>query len=686
MKRKKKKKQKRIRQSPSLEYLESGSDKDDERCAESFRRVRPTREALRIQSDKVFTSLSSDQRDAIMLALFEGAYMDVYKESGSRYLKESQRDALLDKINAITGLDLENFDVLRHRISRIRQRGTSARAPGSGRKKKFTEEHLEAAKEVAREFGGDISRTKIYETVAERFGPENVNSRSKFLENMREGFKRRRIRYKPTLNDGQKQDRVNYASAQIATDFKEESRSIFADEKRFEANSSVFNLPIEDDTPQRRIQSKSNPVFVMELAVVMAPRGNWNGIVAIHPFVERVAASRKSKNREQGTMEWKAVNVTKDNYVAAWKDAIIPALKQAILDKKIPKPTKKNPLLFQDDNAKPHRGLYKDGMDVSHYICHLAAENGVLMEPKDPAQPAQSPDLNPLDTFIFRLIAGIWRRLRAQDRVQQMAASNALSRAREEDQDDLHNHVVRRLRLPQSEDGDGDEVEDEEIVQKTVPLRCKPEETRKLALCGGCSEVVSNSDRTAVKCDLRGGWWHFNCVKKQVGGNLYPRAVLPDLDSDTTWVCPQCSMHLCQNDDRTKHLCLVCWKPSARTGEHDMGTDMIACDGPTGGLFHKKCVGYDEQVAAEADFWYCAACQPLDEEEYVPLEQIEERPISGTNPFALHKAVQIALGEIPLDSFKRGFETRCEIIKKVVADEGGNSYSMHWRGDAKKNE
>jgi hypothetical protein len=203
---------------------------------------------------------------------------------------------------------------------------------------------LEAAKEVARKFGGDISRTKIYETVAAQFGAENVNSRSKFLENMREGFKRRRIRYRPTLNDGQKQDRVSYASAQITTDFKEESRSIFADEKRFEANSSgVFNLPVEDDTPQRRIQSKSNPVFAMELAVVMTPHGNWNGIVAVHPFVERVAASRKSKNREQGTMEWKAVNVTKDNYVAAWKDAIIPALKQAILEKKIPKPTKKKP-------------------------------------------------------------------------------------------------------------------------------------------------------------------------------------------------------------------------------------------------------------------------------------------------------------------------------------------------------
>ena len=35
-------------------------------------------------------------------------------------------------------------------------------------------------------------------------------------------------------------------------------------------------------------------------------------------------------------MEYKAVNVNKDNYVAAWRETIIPALAQAIKEKKIP--------------------------------------------------------------------------------------------------------------------------------------------------------------------------------------------------------------------------------------------------------------------------------------------------------------------------------------------------------------
>ena len=100
---------------------------------------------------------------------------------------------------------------------------------------------------------------------------------------------------------------------------------------------------------------------------------------------------------------------------------------------------------------------------------------------------------------------------------------------------------------------------------------------------------------------------------------MYGRAILPDLDSDAPWVCPQCSMHLCRNDDLTANLCLVCWKPSFRNGD-EMGSDMICCDGPTGGLFHKKCVAYTDEVALQADFWYCHACQYLADEEYVPLE------------------------------------------------------------------
>jgi hypothetical protein len=142
-------------------------------------------------------------------------------------------------------------------------------------------------------------------------------------------------------------------------------------------------------------------------------------------FVERVAATKNSKNREAGTMELHAVNATKETYVAAWVNSIIPAIQRMIAEGNLPKPTKTRPLLVQDDNAKPHRGMYKNGKTTMEFICAEAAKLNMWLAPRHPAQPAQSPDLHPLDTFLFRVLAMKWRRLRARDRVQQMAAYGA---------------------------------------------------------------------------------------------------------------------------------------------------------------------------------------------------------------------------------------------------------------------
>ena len=130
--------------------------------------------------------------------------------------------------------------------------------------------------------------------------------------------------------------------------FSDEEWTIFVDEKRFEATSNgVYNLPSEDLTPTRRVQSKSNPVFVMVLLAIAAPRGEWNGIIGSHYFVERVAAAKKSKNRDAGTMEMHPLNVTKESYVMAWIGSIIPAIAKAIEDGNLPKPSANRPFLLQ---------------------------------------------------------------------------------------------------------------------------------------------------------------------------------------------------------------------------------------------------------------------------------------------------------------------------------------------------
>jgi hypothetical protein len=114
-----------------------------------------------------------------------------------------------------------------------------------------------------------------------------------------------------------------------------------------------------------------------------------------------------------------------------------------------------------------------------------------------------------------------------------------------------------------------------------------------------------------------------------------------------------------------------------------MGTDMICCDSDGGGLFHKKCVNYNEDDAIQCDNWFCPACDSLIEDQYIGLEEIEQRPISGNNVQALKKAVEYSLAEVPLESFFRGFETRRAIIKKVLETEGNNDYDMHWRRESK---
>jgi hypothetical protein len=647
------------------------------------RETRPRRdsETKSAMSDAVLKKMSAEARDAVLVALWETAHE---RAPGAR-LSAGAKEELVQSASDRCALPNLTFDALRMRVERIRGRGSTERKPGSGRPSLWTPEHGEMAKEVAREFGGEISRTAIWETVSERLGVENVNSRSKFIARLSDVLKRRRIRVKPTLNENQKTLRVAYARHSIDTGFSEEARTVFVDEKRFEASFvGVYNLPVEDSTPTKRIQSKSNPVFVMVLVAVMTPRKEWNGVVGMHFFTQRIAAVKTSRNREAGTIELHCVNVTKETYVQAFAQSIIPQLRKAIDDKILPKPTKKRPFFLQDDNAKPHRGPYAGQIDVSGQICKLAIEAGVWMEPKKPAQPPQSPDLNPLDTFVFRVLNLKFRRLRARDRVKRIAANSFRSK---EGGNVGGIGAVRSLDFQEDagndDSGSGEEAE---IEVETVPLRCKPESSRKRALCGGCSQLVKQNDKTAVQCDLRFGWWHFECVKAVIGDRLYARAKLPDLRrNDDLWVCPQCSMHLCRNDDKTAQLCLVCWKPSQRSGATEMGTDMVCCDSDAGGLFHKKCVQYDELEEENEEHWLCVACDTLIEDGYEPLESIEERPISGNNVYALQLAISEALDEIPHESFVRGFESRKEFIKLVHGSDGDNTYNKHWREHGKSN-
>lgn len=269
-----------------------------------------------------------NERNALIFGFFSQAQKKLHAKSRERFSKPEQGE-LLESIRQATGEHDLTWRAVKERVKRIRDKEVVTRLPGSGRKSTFTPEILEKTKNVSRSFGGDISATRMFEIVSEQVEAP-MCGKSTFLRHLKEDgkFKRRHVRYKPSLTDAQKRQRVAFAQSLIDNEFKNEDRIVFVDEKRFEVTSSgTLTLPAEDEIPNRYVQSKTNPVFVMVLVGVMKPRNAFRGIVGMHSFVERVAAARSSKNREKGTIEMKSFNVTKATYVDAC-DSMFPKLKK----------------------------------------------------------------------------------------------------------------------------------------------------------------------------------------------------------------------------------------------------------------------------------------------------------------------------------------------------------------------
>jgi hypothetical protein len=363
----------------------------------------------------------------------------------------------------------------------------------------------------------------------------------------------------------------------------------------------------------------------------------------------------------------------------AWKESMFPALKKLIAKGLIEKPTEANPLFLQDDDAKPHRKVI-NGKRVTELICEVGLRDfGIDIVPLDPAQPPQSPDTNPLDTFVFRMMNVRFRRLRAQSRVKQLVTG-------------LRNRpdaaVVELEAEPESvhdEEFDDDEPQDEFVHRcEGVPLRCAVDG------CAPCHGVLKRMTQRPFAICETGGARRMRTGSDCRRSRLYKSAIdPPTVSEDEPWVCPQCMYHLFRNDDRSRDLCVMCGKPSARSGDC-MGTDMVSCDGRWEGLVHKSCAGYDEaeELQEEHDAWFCLACDSLpvadgdggDDDE---MEEIEQRPPHENYVNGFIRAIDAALAELPRDAFEHGFESRV-FFKKIVGAEGRNDYNLHFRAERKR--
>ncbi len=348
------------------------------------------------------SSLSREQRNLIMYSLYTTAQEQNEAKGRVRFSK-SEITALLEQIRLATGDPKLTWDKVQRRVNRLEDKTAFTRVSGSGRKTTFTPEFEDAAKTVARRFSGDISKTFMYHQVKAAVGSPNMCGKSTFIRKLNgPHWKKRRVRYRPKLTDAHKAQRVEFAKHFLSADPNLERRIVFLDEKRFEVvTSGTLTLPAEDDTPRRFVQSRTNPLYLMVLVAVMKPFGDFNGVVGRHAFTEQVFAMKNSKNREKGTPEQKAVNVSGVTYLASWK-TIFKCLGKLIDDGLIEAATAANPLYLQDDNAKPHRAKIDKKDLVTDLICKMGLDEfGIHILPLNPRQPAQSPDTNPLDTFVF---------------------------------------------------------------------------------------------------------------------------------------------------------------------------------------------------------------------------------------------------------------------------------------------
>ncbi|KAH7835594.1 hypothetical protein Vadar_027734 [Vaccinium darrowii] len=214
---------------------------------------------------------------------------------------------------------------------------------------------------------------------------------------------------KPYLSEENKRARLQFCVSMLEPNslgsqptFKQMYDRVHIDEKWFylSRESERYYLLPEEEEPLRTCKSKRFITKVMFLAAVARPRFDANhneifsGKIGIFPFTCKVPAKRNSKNRAAGTMETKAMTVTKDVIRSCLIEKILPAIRS-----KWPQSSAANPIYIQQDNARPHihpldaefvEAAHKDGFNIQ-LVC----------------QPPNSPDMNVLDLGFFRAIQSL---------------------------------------------------------------------------------------------------------------------------------------------------------------------------------------------------------------------------------------------------------------------------------------
>ena len=219
---------------------------------------------------------------------------------------------------------------------------------------------------------------------------------------------------KPLLTPEHQFQRVLYAVMHLnENDHKYDGfyQHVHVDEKWFfltEQQMRMYLAPGET-APLRVSQRKDHIVKVMFLAAVARPRYDENGVctfdgkIGMWPFVERVAAQRRSANRERGAIVTNPISCTRRIYRQMLVEEVVPAIKAKW-------PDRNRNIILQQDGASAH--IPADDMEFG-LVARTGTWNINIL-----TQAPKSPDTNVCDLSFFRALQSEQWRSGVEDTIE----------------------------------------------------------------------------------------------------------------------------------------------------------------------------------------------------------------------------------------------------------------------------
>lgn len=248
-----------------------------------------------------------------------------------------------------------------------------------------------------------LQRRKSYRSLAANLGISHVTV-FRYTRGPSGIFKKHTSAIKPALTDDNKLQRVMFALGHVGGNgrYEEMYDRVYVDEKWFYmTEASCSYILVDDEEPPHRVtRHKDHIEKVMFLCAVARPRwcahreATWDGKIGMWPVAERRPALRNSVNRPAGTLEWKSINMDKNQYTKMMVRLVLPAIKAMWPPGELHKT-----IHIQHDNATPH--IKTDHPEFLAKNAELGIHTTLYF------QPPNSPDTNILDLCFFNSIQSL---------------------------------------------------------------------------------------------------------------------------------------------------------------------------------------------------------------------------------------------------------------------------------------